>query len=174
MSNETTKQQPSPVPVPVLSPEQQAAMNFAVTRAVTDVFAQIAPLLKDMAFSPEKIAEAEKLRRAPDPALVQRELRERQLQKAENDENERNKKRRQENCPHRYPTGGISVNPVNNYPDRQPRLLCMLCQGFFQPRRWEIGAPDKDNPRGRPFIAEAHPKYAELLREVSAASPNKL
>jgi len=161
--------QPKKIPTPavLLTPEAQAYANYLIDESVKGVFAQLGPVLQSIALTPEKLAEAEALRRAPDPKLVARELRERKLMQQEQEENRQNLLRNQANCPHKYPTGQWAVNPVRNYPDRQERFICSLCQTFFQPKRWEIGPPDADNPRGRAYIAEAHPQY-HLVREVLA------
>jgi hypothetical protein len=157
-----------PTPAVLLTPEAQAYTNNLISEAVKGVFAQLGPLLQSIALTPEKLAQAEALRRAPDPAAVARELRERKLMQQEQKENEDNLRRNQANCPHKYPTGAWAVNVVRNYPDRQERFVCSLCQSFFQPKRWEIGAPDADNPRGRAYIADEHPQY-HLVREVLAS-----
>jgi hypothetical protein len=157
-----------PTPAVLLTPEAQAYTNNLISEAVKGVFAQLGPVLQSIALTPEKLAQAEALRRAPDPAAVARELRERKLMQEEQKENQDNLLRNQANCPHKYPTGAWAVNVVRNYPDRQERFICSLCQSFFQPKRWEIAAPDSENPRGRPFIAEMHPQYA-AVREVLAS-----
>jgi hypothetical protein len=157
-----------PTPPALLNPEMQAYMSASISEAVKGVFASMAPLLASIALTPEKLAEAEALRRAPDPAKIRRELRERQLMQTEQEENRQNLLRNQSACPHKYPTGQWAVCPVRNYPDRRERFICNLCQSFFQPKRWEIAAPDADNPRGRAYIAEAHPDY-ERVREVLAS-----
>jgi hypothetical protein len=156
-----------PTPAALMTPESQAFTNNLINEAIKGVFAQLGPLLESVALTPEKLAQAEALRRAPDPALVARELRERKLMQQEQEENHQNLLRNQASCPHRYPTGQWAVNPVRNYPDRRERFICSLCQSFFQPKRWEIGPPDAENPRGRAFIADEHPQY-KLVREVLA------
>jgi hypothetical protein len=156
-----------PTPAALLMPEAQAYTNNLISEAVRGVFERLGPILQSIALTPEKLAEAEALRRAPDPALVAREMRERRLMQQEQEENRANLMRNQTNCPHKYPTGQWAVCPVRNYPDRRERFICNLCQSFFQPKRWEIGAPDAENPRGRAYIAEEHPQY-RLVREVLA------
>ena len=152
--------EPSPkVPTSLLNPEAQAYTNAVVSEAIKGVFAQLGPLLQSIALTPEKMAEAEKLRRAPDPAAVARELRERKMTQVEFEENERRKKENQAACPHKYPTGQLSINVVRNFPDRQPRFTCASCAIWITPREWRIGAPDAENPRGVPFIAPEHPQY---------------
>jgi hypothetical protein len=162
-----TQRKKIPTPAVLLTPEAQAYTNQLISEAVKGVFAQLGPILQSIALTPEKLAEAEALRRAPDPALVARELRERKLMQQEQEENRANLLRNQAACPHKYPTGQWAVNPVRNYPDRQERFICCLCQSFFQPKRWEIGAPDAENPRGRAYIADEHPQY-RMVREVLA------
>jgi len=162
-----TEPKPSKLKTPdaMLTPENQAYTNNLISEAVKGVFAQLGPLLESIALTPEKLAQAEALRRAPDPALVARELRERKLMQQDQEENRANLLRTQAACIHKYPTGQWAVNPIHNYPDRQERFICSLCQSFFEPRRWTIQAPDAENPRGKAVIVDAHPQY-HLVREV--------
>jgi hypothetical protein len=155
-------------PKELLTPAAQAYTNNLINEAIKGVFAQLGPVLESIALTPEKLAQAEALRRAPDPALVARELRERKLMQQDQEENRANLLRNQANCPHKYPTGQWAVSVVRNYPDRQERFCCMLCQSFFEPRHWAINAPDTENPRGRAVIVDAHPQYA-AVREVLAS-----
>lgn len=159
------------VPKESLTPDSQAYTNHLISEAVKSVFAQLGPVLERIAITPEKIAEAEKIRRAPTDAQIAalaREQRERKLTQQEAEENRKNLLRNQANCPHKYPTGQWSIGVIRNYPDRRERFVCMLCQCLFQPSRWEIGPPDAENPRGKAYIAEAHPQY-NLVREVLAS-----
>ena len=154
-------------PKELLTPAAQAYTNNLINEAIKGVFAQLGPILESIALTPEKLAQAEALRRAPDPASVARELRERKLTQQEAEENRQNLLRNQAACPHRYPTGQLSINVVRNYPDRQPRFTCALCSVWINPREWQIGPPDAENPRGKPFIAEAHPQF-KMASEVLA------
>jgi hypothetical protein len=155
-------------PEALRTPEAQAVINATVAEAVKSVFASLAPMLQSMALTPEKIAEAEKMRRAPDPATVARELRERKMMQADLAEAEAQKKEQQNQCPHHYPTGQAAWHTVRNFPDRQPRFSCPLCGLWCAPREWRIGPPDQDNPRGRAYIAEAHPLYQDASRVLAA------
>jgi len=167
--SEAKEQQKIQTPPSILTPDAmafiKAATSAAVKEAVAGIFAQMGPILQSIALTPEKLAEAEKLRRAPtedEKAKKAREIRERKLTQQEAEENRQNLLKNQAACPHHYPTGQWSVNVVNNFPDRQPRFLCSLCQSFFEPRRWVILAPDADNPRGKAVIADAHKDYARV------------
>lgn len=150
------------LPAAMLNPEVQAAVNAMVSATVKDIFAQMSPVFSSIALTPEKIAEAERIRRAPDPAAVARERRERKLMAIETEENRQNLARVQQSCPHKYVSGQWSVNPIRNYPDRQERFICMLCHKLFQPRHWEIAPPDAENPRGRAFIAPMDDQYLQV------------
>lgn len=161
------KEQKIQTPAILLNPEAQAAMNQMISAAVRDIFSQLAPVLSSIALTPEKIAEAEKLRRAPDPAAVAREIRERRLMQEEANENQANLLRMRENCPHKYPTGAWAIGVIRNYPDRRERFICALCQNLFEPKRWVIGPPDSENPRGHAYIAEESLGY-RVVREVLA------
>ncbi len=63
-------------PAELMTPEAQAYTNQLVTNAVKEIFAQMAPLLQSIALTPEKLAEAEKLRRAPTEDELAKKLRE--------------------------------------------------------------------------------------------------
>lgn len=164
---ETASTKKIPVPPAMLTPEMQAYTSQMISEAVRGVFESMGPLLQSIALTPQKLKEAEDLRRAPDAAKVARELRERKLMHEEEKENRANLARFQAACPHKYPSGGSAINLIHNYPDRQARGICVLCALFLQPRRWEILAPDADNPRGRAVIVDAHPQY-DLVRQVQA------
>jgi hypothetical protein len=155
-------------PDALLTPEAQAYTNTLVNAAIKGIFAQLGPVLESIALTPEKLAQAEELRRKPDAAVIARELRERKLMHVEQEENRARLLQTQAACPHRYPTGQLAIGIIRNYPDRQARGTCMLCQTFFTPKEWRIGAPDAENPRGKAFIADAHPQY-DLVRQVLAA-----
>lgn len=157
-----------PVPPSALTPEMQAFISMSISEAVKSVFVQMTPVLASIALTPEKMAEAERLRRAPDAAVVAREMRERKLTQDEATENAQNLARRQNDCFHRYPSGLLSISLIRNYPDRQARGICMTCHKMFQPRRWEIGAPTELSPRGVPFVADADKQYSLVLEVLSA------
>lgn len=162
-----------PIPAALLTPEAQAATNQMVSEAVKSIFAQLAPVLQSIAMTPEKIAQAEAIRRMPtekEVAQKLREEREKKLTQQEAEENRQNLLRTQAACPHRYPTGQWSLGIIRNYPDRQPRGVCMLCQAFFEPKRWVIGPPDAENPRGRAYIAPEHPQYHLVLEVLATKS----
>ena len=164
-ASEPAESKKAPVPAALLTPEAQAFMNASISQAVKEVFAGLGPMLQSISLTPEKLAAAEALRRAPDPKLVEREQRERKLMRAEQEENHTNLLRLQAACPHKYPRG-LLVSLVSNYPDRMPRGVCHLCQTFFEPKRWVIGAPTAEEPRGHAHIADAHPLYS-IVREVA-------
>jgi CO dehydrogenase/acetyl-CoA synthase beta subunit len=162
------------LPTELLTPAAQAATNqmisAAVQEAVKSVFSELKPVLESMAVTPEKMAEAERIRRMPtesEAAAKARDTRERKLMQEDAETNRQNLLRTQAMCPHRYPTGQLSMGIIRNYPDRQPRGVCMLCQSLFEPRHWIILAPDAEFPRGKPVIADAHPKYNLVLEMLA-------
>jgi len=160
--------EPGQLPDAMRTPEAQATINATIAEAVRSVFASLAPMFASMALTPEKIAEAEKIRRAPDPATVARELRERKLMQQDLAEAEQQKREQQNACPHQYPTGQLTWHVIRNFPDRQARFSCPLCALWVTPREWRIAAPDAENPRGRAFIAEEHPLYREASRVLAS------
>ena len=74
----------------------------------------------------------------------------------------------QEACPHVYPSGQATWHVIRNYPDRQPRFLCPLCQLYVEPCRWVIGAPTPEEPRGHAYIAPEHPLFRGALKALMA------
>ena len=164
---------PSKVKTPyeLMSPEAQAYTSQLVTNAVKEIFASMGPLLQSIALTPEKLAAAEALRRAPtedEKAKKLREKREKKLMMDEQAENRANLARHQAACTHRDENERWAVQAVHNFPDRQPRFLCPKCQSFFEPRRWCIAAPDAENPRGRAYIADEHKQYKEVMQGLAS------
>lgn len=158
------------LPEEMLTPAAQATMAVMIREAVTSVFAQMAPLLKDVALTPEKIQLMEDTRRADSAEVVLAKLRskrEKQLMIAEQEENRKNREHVQAGCRHRYVTGQLAIQVVHNFPDRQPRGTCALCQLWIFPREWRIGAPTEAEPRGVAEIVPAHPQY-DLVLEAAA------
>lgn len=162
-----------PTPPELLTPAAQGFVNGQTTATTQEIFAMFHAMLEKVSLSPEKfataLAEAERLRRAPDPAVVAREQREKKMMMEDEAESRRNKERLQASCPHKYPSGGSAIQCVHNFPDRRPRGICMICQIFLEPKRWVILAPDRENPRGKPVIVDAHPLY-HLVLEREAQS----
>lgn len=164
MSNEQKIQTPNSV----LTPEAQAFMNQSISAAVREVFLQMAPMMQSIALTPEKLAEAERIRREPDPNVKAREIRERLLMKEDLDAAREQKERMQANCTHKDPNMRWAVSLIHNYPDRQTRGVCVHCHSLFEPTHWEIGAPDATHPRGNPVLVKAHAQY-HIVREVEAS-----
>jgi hypothetical protein len=161
------------VPAAFQTPEGQSYVNASIGAAVREIFREVAPLLQSIALTPEKLAAAEELRRAPtdeQKAAKAREKREKEMTRIDAEENRKNTARLQARCPHAYPLGGSSINLVRNMPDNQPRGICALCQAWITPREWRIAAPDAENPRGRPYIADAHPLYHKVLEILAFQS----
>lgn len=153
------------------TPETQAIINSmvsaAVKEAISGVFENMKPMMESIALTPEKLAKAEELRRAPDPAKVAREARERQLMKEDIDEARRNVARAQKNCTHKDLNRKYSISLIHNYPDRGTRGVCTHCHLMIEPCHWEIGAPDAKNPRGTPVLIAESPLY-HIVRELEA------
>lgn len=158
------------VPASTLTPEMQATINASISQAVAEVFKNMGPMLERISLTPEKLAEAEKLRRAPDPALVAREARERALMREDLEKARRDTEIMQKNCTHKDNNMRWSISLVHNYPDRQSRGICTHCFKYFQPTHWEIGPPDVENPRGKAFLVKEDPMY-HIIREIES-TPN--
>jgi hypothetical protein len=168
-----TESKPQP-PDALVNPASQAFMNQMVAAAVREAIQGMLPLIKEVALTPEKIAEAERIRRAPDPAVVEREQRESKLMHLELQEQREQKAATQKACRHRHPNGKLAVSPVRNFPDRQVRFVCSKCQDWIHPKQWQVAAPDRDNPRGNPYIADAHPLYAEIFSAYQTENPDTI
>lgn len=145
-----------------LSPESIAAINEATRSAVQAVFASLAPVLKDMALTPEKLREANKP--YTDPEKLKRELRESMKSKQDEEELRQLTKARRDACPHLDKNGRSSINIVHNQPDHQPRGICVLCGDWIHPKEWRIGAPTDEFPRGRAYLVEPHKDYRIVMQ----------
>lgn len=166
------EQSQTPRPDPAQTPEQAAQINTAVQAAVESVFKSLAPVLKDMAMTPEKIREAN--RPYEDPAKVAREARESQKSKADEAENRRLDRQRKDNCPHLDKNGRSSICVVHNHPDHQPRGICVVCHDWIHPKEWRIAASpalaleaakgDRDRVKGCAYVVEAHPAYKVVMQ----------
>jgi hypothetical protein len=159
-------------PRELISPEAQAYVNASINEAIRGIFTQLAPVLQSIALTPEKIAEAERLRRAPTEEEMAHKLREERERKQWGEDekaNRANQIARQKNCPHKDAKQNWSVSLVHNYPDHQARGLCMLCHKLFEPKHWIIAAPDANNPRGRAMLVEPDPQYfiVQILESLS-------
>ena len=81
LESAASAEQPKLSPPPAaLTPEVMAFMNASISATVKELFASMGPLLQSIALTPEKMAEAERLRRAPTEEQLQskdREKRER-------------------------------------------------------------------------------------------------
>ena len=152
-----------------LSPEALAVINSATAKAVSEavqaVFMNLAPVLKDMAITPEKLREANKP--YTDPKIAARELRE--SLKSQQDEAEIAKMNaaRRAACPHLDKNGRAAICLVHNQPDHQPRGVCVVCGDWIHPKEWRIGAADDENPRGRAYLVEPHKDFRIVLQMES-------
>jgi hypothetical protein len=156
------------VPPELLTPAGMAAMNQNTAEMVREIFAQLAPMLKDISLSPEKLALMEQLRRAPSEdqeKAAARNKRERKLMQDEQNENARNLALSQANCLHKYKTGGTAINLVHNTFDGRPRGVCVLCGVWIHGKEWRVSNPTVENPRGELYVADAHP-LVHLLKEA--------
>ena len=154
-----------------LSPEQLATVtamtSAAIKEAISAVFQQIGPVMKSMDLTPEKIREMN--RPYIDPAKEARQKREMLLWKQDEEERLKNERLAKERCTHLDERGQTSLRLIRNYPDRQPRGICVQCHDLIHPKEWRIAAPDAKNPRGVPYMVEPHKDYKTVLH-ISAHS----
>jgi len=153
-----------------LTPDVIALVTAATSAAVKEAMAGMQEhnlaMIKELALTPEKLREANKP--YVDPAVHNREVREKIKFKKEEIENEKAKRLLREQCPHRYKhTRGLALGIIRNYPDRQPRGVCMLCHEVFNPREWRIGAPTETHPDGFPHMVPAHPQYQLVYDKIN-------
>jgi hypothetical protein len=153
------------------SAEQLAQINAMNTKLVgemiTNLFRELTPTLQGMALTPEKI----RALNAPytDPKVEARQKREMLLFKQDEEERLKTERAMKENCTHKDERGQTSIRLIRNFPDRNPRGICMLCHDLIHPRHWTIGAPDAENPRGKAIMAPEHKDY-NTVRHIIAHS----
>jgi hypothetical protein len=163
---------PIPVPPAAMTPEIMAYLNAQMASTVAEMFKALAPTLRDIALTPEKIELMEAARRAPSETEVARrarETREKALQREDVEAARLNLELKQNNCAHRYSNGALALAVISNRPDRQRLLICLRNHCMITPRMWVVGAPTPEFPRGKEYIQDAHPRYVELMREYITA-----
>jgi hypothetical protein len=126
---------------------------------VKDIFASLAPILQNIALTPDKLREA--LKPYVDPAALAREMREREMNRKQFLENLRITKQIQENCPHKDKNERWAINLQHNMPNRMAIGICPLCFVCIEPAHWMIPGPGYDggNGIGEPYIVPEHPLY---------------
>lgn len=139
--------------------------SAAVRETVTAVFASLGPALQNMALTPEKLREIN--RPYVDPAHEARQKREMLLWKQDEEDRLKNERKVKDNCRHMDERGQTSLRLIRNYPDRQPRGICVLCHDLITPKEWRIAAPDEKNPRGKAYLAEPHKDYMTVIHLAS-------
>jgi hypothetical protein len=156
------------IPAEMLTPASVGTVNDVVREAVRSLFAEFAPILKDLALSPEKIKLMEDLRRAPTPeqeAFKARMKREKLATIAEQQQNARNLAAAQAACKHKHKTGASAIQVVMNQLDQRPRGICAKCQIWLHPAEWRVAAPTAANPSGE-YIHPAHPLFHLVLDAI--------
>jgi hypothetical protein len=148
------------------TPEQLAQVNemaaALVKESVSAIFQSLGPALKDMALTPDKI----RALNAPyiDPKVEARQKREMILFKQDEDARIKQERAMKDQCNHQDKRGQTSLRLIRNFPDRQPRGVCVLCHDLITPKEWRIGAPDEQNPRGKAYLAAPHKDYQTVLQ----------
>ena len=152
-------------PPELISPEGMGYMNTlvaaAVREAVQAAMAGIAPMIEGSQLTREKLLILSGKDPEQEAAARARLKRERQEWGVQEDEARAQKLAMQRACPHQYSDGKEAINLNRNWPDRQPRGICVLCGYMIQPKHWEILAPD-------PTIADIHERrktQAKLVEE---------
>lgn len=171
--SEKEKEAKIATPPELLSPLAQGTQNALTTAAIKEVVSSmirdvVGPLVAELALTPDKIQAL----KTPfvDPSAAQREQREKSLQRADEAERLAAQDARKKACYHKYPTGQPSISATNNFPDRAPRFVCMICGQIEHPAQWVIDAPTilpsgqvkPGTERGTPRIEPATSRYAEM------------
>lgn len=173
--SEKEKESRVSTPPELLTPLAQGTQNQLTTAAIKDIVAGlmkdiVGPLVKEMALTPEKIQAL----KTPfvDPAVAQREQREKSLQREDERERLAQREAIRRACFHHYPNGAWSISATHNFPDRAPRFVCMICGQIEHPAQWVINAPTilpngqvkPGTERGTPVIEPATSRYAEMAQ----------
>ena len=151
-----------------LSPEQLAMVTALVSAAVKEA----------MSASASTFAAAIKESKVPyeDPAVARRKLREQMKFRDDEKAEARQKELAIANCTHYDKQSKESLNLNHNFPDRQPRGVCVLCNGIIHPPEWRIASspeeavktfmalPEEQRaklqpPRGTAYMVPEHPQY---------------
>lgn len=156
-----------------LSPEAHGMINSAVEQSVKTavqesvaaIFASLAPTLKDMALTPEKI----KALTTPyvDPLKIARDKRESQRTKDEESERIRRLEQFQANCPHYHKNNQTSINLVHNFHDGRPRGICVLCHSWIHGKEWRIRV-NPETGASEAYYAQPHKDYPRVLAQDQA------
>jgi len=160
-------------PSELLSPEAQGHQNVAMSAAISEavsqavaqsvksIFEGLAPVLRDLQLTPEKINDLKKP--FVDPDVVARNLREARQTRKQDEENRKNNAALRANCPHQDQNQKDAISIIHNYPDHQVRGVCHVCMDLIEPRRWVIDAPDKVTGESKAHIEPAHKDYHRVL-----------
>jgi hypothetical protein len=155
----------SSAPTPESLGAHTAQSAALVNETIAAVFAHLGPMLEKMAITPEKLREANKP--YVDPAKIARDLRETQIWRADMEDQRKQTQAYQDQCLHQDDNQRSAIRPIRNFPDRQPRGICMKCHALIHPKQWVIGSPDEKNPRGRAYLQDAHKDYLQVLQVVA-------
>lgn len=138
---------------------QSEILAAAVTAAMT----AIAPVLKEIALTPDKIREL----KAPykDPALEAREKRESAKEAADTRRNIDERKQRQEQCPHGHGSfdgSGYKEAITIEYDFwNRPQGRCNMCEKLIQPAHWDFYG------NGEKYMIPEDREYQRVIRLAS-------
>lgn len=146
--------------------EQLAMLNTILSQGIKEAMQAIAPVLRDVALTPDKIRLMEEERRKLTPEQQQaadRSKRERERDREQMMADAQRAQAIKDSCPHQDDKGMEALCLVHNYPDRQPRGICPKCHSIIEPKHWEIDAPDPQTGKTRPVLKDASPNYHRVL-----------
>lgn len=170
------KTQKIPTPVSMLDPATIGFVNQMVSAAVAEA---VAEAVKGMAPMMLEISKASRLTRdelvtlsgrdvEKEKAFADRLLRERTEWKNQEADKVANLKKIQEACRHRDANERYSIGIIHNYPDRQPRAICVVCHKEFSPRHFVIDAPEPISGKERYHLEPESPEYSEIMKWAAA------
>lgn len=163
-------------PVAMLDPAAIGFVNQMVSAAVAEA---VAEAVKGMAPMMLEISKASRLTRdelvtlsgrdiEKEKAFADRLLRERTEWKNQEADKVANLKKIQEACRHRDANEKYSIGIIHNYPDRQPRAICVVCHKEFSPRHFVIDAPEPISGKERYHLEPESPEYSEIMKWAAA------
>jgi hypothetical protein len=170
MSENKETQKQTFIPEDLQKSENQAAVNAmvasAVKEAVAAAMAGMAPILESMALTPDRLSILSGKDPTAEAASRARVAREKKEWGVADAQARKTLAALQATCPHKDGNEHSSIRLMRNYPDRQPRGMCMKCHLLITPRQWVYDAPLPDGTP-QPRLQDAHPLYHLVLEALA-------
>jgi len=133
-----------------------------VKSMIKDIFAEFAPVFKDLAVTPEKLREANRPYVAPE--VIARQQREQADWRAQEEQNQKTREQLQKNCTHKDEQGRWAIRLQHNFHDLAPRGVCPHCLINIWPAHFDH-RPIKGKDTA--VLVKEHPLY-HIVRELEA------